>query len=66
MLSVRNELDPASIIKKGFLKYCISNNLDGSQDDILWREEEEEEEENVEENDDEILYYDGPEHDVVE
>ena len=66
VLSVWNELNPA-IIKKGFLKCCISNNLDGSQDDILWREEEEEEEEeNVEENDDDILYYDGPEHDVVE
>ena len=69
VLSVWNDLDPA-IIKKGFLKCCISNNLDGLQDDILWRggeEEEEEEEEkgNVEE-DDEILYYDGPEHDVVD
>ena len=62
VLSVWNELDPA-IIKKGFLKCCITNNLDGLQDDILWREEEEE---NVEDNDDEILYYDGSEHNIVE
>ncbi len=31
------ELDPA-IIKKAFLKCCISNVLDGSEDNVLWDE----------------------------
>jgi hypothetical protein len=29
---------PESIIVRSFKKYCISNALDGSQDDILWED----------------------------
>jgi hypothetical protein len=36
---------PESIIVRSFKKCCISNALDGSEDDIVW-------EDNVEDNDD--------------
>ena len=32
------ELIPASMIEKSFLKRCISNKMDGSEDDILWED----------------------------
>lgn len=34
---------PADMVQRSFLKCCISNNLDGSEDDALWQEEENEE-----------------------
>jgi hypothetical protein len=30
---------PESIIVRSFKKYCISNALDGSEDDILWEDD---------------------------
>ena len=30
---------PSDIIKRAFLKCCISNDMDGSEDDIIWEEE---------------------------
>ena len=30
---------PDSIIVRSFKKYCISNALDGSEDDILWEDD---------------------------
>ena len=35
------EAIPAPMIKKSFLKCCISNKMDGSEDDILWQDTEE-------------------------
>jgi hypothetical protein len=32
---------PESIIVRSFKKYCISNALDGSEDDILWEDDSE-------------------------
>ena len=51
-----NNLDP-SVIRNGFLKCCISNALDGSEDDILWREGDDES--ILMEDDDGDIYYDG-------
>ncbi|XP_043938207.1 uncharacterized protein LOC122810708 [Protopterus annectens] len=47
-----HDLD-AHIIQQGFLKCCISNNLDGSEDEILWEDEQESSDE------DGNVYYDG-------
>ena len=30
---------PSEIIKRAFLKCCISNNMNGTEDDIIWEEE---------------------------
>ena len=30
---------PSDIITRAFLKCCISNNMDGTEDDIIWEEE---------------------------
>ena len=30
--------DTSDIIKRAFLKCCISNNMDGTEDDIIWEE----------------------------
>ena len=30
---------PSDIIKRAFLKCCISNNMDDTEDDIIWEEE---------------------------
>ena len=30
---------PSDIIKRAYLKCCISNNMDGTEDDIIWEEE---------------------------
>ena len=30
---------PSDIIKRTFLKCCISNNMDGTEDDTIWEEE---------------------------
>lgn len=38
-----NDLSPA-IIRRAFLKCCISNKLDGSEDDVIWEEDEEDSE----------------------
>ena len=29
---------PSDIIKRAFLKCCISNNMDGTEDDMIWEE----------------------------
>ena len=37
IIKVREEI-PSDIIKEAFLKCCISNNMDGTEDDIIWEE----------------------------
>ena len=44
---------PEAMIKKSFLKCCISNKMDGSEDDILWQDVEESDRETDEEDEDE-------------
>ena len=38
IVKVWEEMSP-DIIKRAFLKCCISNNMDGTEDDIIWEEE---------------------------
>jgi len=58
---VWNELDSGRIVKS-FLKCCISNALDGTDDDILWEDDtpfeqlSDEDEDDVEHEDDWYLY----------
>ena len=58
ILRVWQELDPA-IIKKGFVKCCISNAMDSTDDDVLWQDgaTDESAEEADDDDDDEDLYY---------
>jgi len=49
-------LDPA-VIHNGFLKYCISNALDGSDDDVVWQDQQSASD--AEEDDDGDVYYGG-------
>jgi hypothetical protein len=51
---------PSEMVVKSFLKTGISNNLDGSEDDILWQEEQKEEEDD-EEEEDEVSMWDTDE-----
>jgi hypothetical protein len=37
------EVIPASVIVRSFKKCCVSNALDGSEDDILWEDDGEDE-----------------------
>ena len=46
---------PAEIIKRAFLKCCISNNMDGTEDNIIW----EEEAANDGDSDGDLLYHDS-------
>jgi hypothetical protein len=43
----------ASIIQKSFKKCCISNSLDGSEDDLVWESEDEEIADNISASEDE-------------
>ena len=60
------EAIPEKMIKKSFLKCCISNKMDGSEDDVLWNDTETDTEENedtametdTEEVDDDIARWD--------
>jgi len=59
ILRIWQELDPA-IIKKGFVKCCISNAMDSTDDDVLWQDgatDESAEEADEDNDDDEDLYY---------
>ena len=52
---------PTEMIQKSFLKCCITNALDGTEDDDVWEEEDEDPFENLDEpepNDDELFYAD--------
>ena len=51
---------PESIIVRSFKKCCISNALDGSEDDILWEDDREDKDDNdwVTDNDS-VMTYDG-------
>ena len=52
---------PTEMIQKSFLKCCITNALDGTEDDDVWEEEDEDPFENLNEpepNDDELFYAD--------
>ena len=54
---------PESIIVRSFKKFCISNALDGSKDDILWEDDGEEKDDSgwVTDNDS-VMSDDGESH----
>ena len=58
--SVWEELDPV-IIQRGFLKCCISNALDGTEDDAVWTEQSAPSAAEDDVDDDGDVYYDGAE-----
>ena len=50
---------PEQLIKKSFLKYSITNSMDGTEDDILWQDDENAtDDEHLPEDDSELLYAD--------
>jgi len=61
ILATWKDLDPA-VIHNGFLKFCISNTLDGSDDDAVWQDQQSASD--AEEDDDGDVYYDGALNDV--
>ena len=50
---------PEAMIKKSFLKCCISNKMDSSKDDILWQDEESDRETDEEDEDEERHHWLG-------
>jgi hypothetical protein len=56
---------PESIIVRSFKKCCISNALDGSEDDILWEDDVEDKDDSdwVESTDNDLVMSDGGESD---
>ena len=55
------ESHPGEHFVRSFKKCCISNALDGSEDDILWKGDVEEKDDSdwVESTDDSVMSYDG-------
>ena len=50
---------PESIIVRSFKKRCISNVLEGSEDDILWEDDDEEKDDSDWVADDSVMSDDG-------
>ena len=50
---------PESIITRSFKKCCISNDFDGSEDDILWEDDEENDDRDWVTDNDSVMSDDG-------
>ena len=56
------QIGAVAVIHNGFLKCCISNALDSSDDDAVWQDQQSASD--AEEDDDGDVYYDGALNDV--